>query len=232
MRIANGMEFVNDSRVIGKWRNIGKFIGIDGYMVKKLKKSDEFKDLYFLPNGEAYWIFEGWTKDFLLIHHGGNEPLLTYHYEIRDIDENQYLYLRLEQDTEVFVKESDEEYNIDTIGRHDDMLLPFVADDDVIGKWYSVGFVAQKDDFNSQNINTGLYLKMIEFFSDGRAMQEYMDKIWNDSWTKGFLLNAHRKTAAQYDIQVIDGREYLFLEWKMGNYIYGGKDPEYYVFSR
>lgn len=30
----------------------------------------------------------------------------------------------------------------------------------------------------------------------------------------------------------IGWKEYLFMEWKMGNYIYGGMEPEHYVFKR
>ena len=42
----------------------------------------------------------------------------------------------------------------------------------------------------------------------------------------------HRTTVAVYEIKAINGTEYLFMEWKMGNYIYGGKEPDFYVFVR
>lgn len=111
MKIANGMEFINDETAIGKWENIGWFGGTQSNSLEKLnKKSGEYEDLFFLPNGENYWIFEGWTK--------------------------------------------------------------------------------------------------------------------------GFVLNQHRTTAASYTISEINGSEFLFIEWKMGNYIYGGFNPSYYVFIR
>ena len=75
-----------------------------------------------------------------------------------------------------------------------------------------------------------MYLETIEFYPDGRAVQKYMDDEWQDKWTKGFLLNLHRTTAAAYELREIDGTEYLFLEWKMGNYIYGGMKHDIYVF--
>ena len=88
--LANGMEFVNDDSVIGKWNNIGWIEDSDDHSIDKLNtKSNDFEDLYFLPDGEPYWIFEGWTKGFLLIHYGGDEPILTYEYEMQDIDEKQ-----------------------------------------------------------------------------------------------------------------------------------------------
>ena len=94
MKIANGMQFVNDEAVIGKWNNIGWIentycTSLDGLN----EKSGEYDTIYFLPNGEPYWIFEGWTKGVLLIHYGGNEPILTYKYDIQVIDGKEYLFL-------------------------------------------------------------------------------------------------------------------------------------------
>ena len=51
-------------------------------------------------------------------------------------------------------------------------------------------------------------------------------------WTKGFVLRKWNSTACAYEIQIIDGVEYLFIEWKSGDYIYGGMEPDYYVFKR
>ena len=58
MQIANGMEFVDDEAVIGKWENIGWTACGDAFSVANLhEKSGDFSLLYFLPNGEPYWIF-------------------------------------------------------------------------------------------------------------------------------------------------------------------------------
>ena len=63
MKIANGMDFVNDERVIGKWENIGWISGSKSFAVTNLNdRSGDYNILYFLPDGEPYWIFEGWTK--------------------------------------------------------------------------------------------------------------------------------------------------------------------------
>ena len=231
--LANGMDFVNDEAVIGKWDNIGWIEDLKSYTIEKINaKSNEYENLYFLPNGEPYWIFEGWTKGFLLIHYGGDEPVLTYKYEIRDINGKSYLFLRLDNKTEIFVKVSSQHYNKETLGNHDNIDLPFVYDDNVIGIWNSVGFVDKIEDFSPDKKVEKLYLKSIEFNADGSAIQKYMDDEWQDKWTKGYLLNIHRTTAAAYEIHNIDGIEYLFLQWKMGNYIYGGIKPSFYVFAR
>ena len=233
MIITNGMEFVNDLAVIGKWKNIG---WIDNAYSTSLvglnEKSGEYDTLYFLPNGEGYWIFEGWTKGVLLIHYGGDEPILTYKYNIQRVDNKDYLFFRVEGKTEVFAKVNSKHYTKATLGRHDNIELPFVYDERIIGKWKSVAFVDAIENFSPDNECEGLYLKEVEFFSDGRLEQTTVDEVWHDKWTKGSVINLHRTTVAAYEIRVINGTDYLFLEWKMGNYIYGGKEPDFYVFVR
>lgn len=233
MNIANGMQFENDEAVIGRWKNIGWLDDPKSLSLENLNcKSGEYEDLYFLPNGEPYWIFEGWTKGFLLIHYGGDEPILTYRYDIRSIEGRVCLFFRLENKTEVFVKVSDKRYNKEALGNHDNIDMPFVCDDRVIGKWRSVGFVDKIENFSPDEHRDDLYLEAIEFYPDGKAIQKYMDCEWQDRWTDGLLLSLHRTTAAAYEIREINGTEYLFVEWKMGNYIYGGMKPDIYVLVR
>ena len=78
--IANGREFVDDPAVIGKWKSIGSLAPGEPLSQQTLDPSQNTafgitKELFFLPEGKPYWIFEGWTKGMVLVHHGGNEPL-------------------------------------------------------------------------------------------------------------------------------------------------------------
>lgn len=165
MKIANGMEFINDESVIGKWKNIGWIGNTYCTLLNDLNnESGEYDELYFLPNGEPYWIFEGWTKGFLLIHYGGDEPILTYRYDIQKIDNKKYLFLRLDNKTEIFVKVNCKHYTKATLGKHDNIDLPFIYDERVLGKWKSVGFVDTIENFSSDNESNGLYLKEMNFF--------------------------------------------------------------------
>ena len=64
-RIANGMEFVNDPAVIGKWKSVGSLEAGEEFSLEKLnasQKGELAEEIYFLPQGVSYWIFEGWTK--------------------------------------------------------------------------------------------------------------------------------------------------------------------------
>jgi bla regulator protein BlaR1 len=51
-------------------------------------------------------------------------------------------------------------------------------------------------------------------------------------WTKGFILNKNKKTASKYITKTIDGMEYLFREWKSGDYTIRHMKPQYYVLKR
>lgn len=51
-------------------------------------------------------------------------------------------------------------------------------------------------------------------------------------WAKGSVINLHRTTVSAYEIYITNGMEYLFVERKTGNYIYGGMKPNFYVFVR
>lgn len=233
MKIANGMEFVNDENVIGKWEMVGWIDNpAHNSLDNLIKESDGYNEIYFLPEGEPYWIFEGWTKGYLLIHYGGDEPINTYKYEISIIDGKEYLFFHIEDRTEVFVKKDNKIYDKETLGRHDNIDYPFVDDEKVRGKWNSIGYVENAEDFVPNSDGIEYYLKSLEFKNNGILIQKYMDEVWKEKWTKGLVICLHRTTASPYFIQTIDGVEYLFMEWRMGNYIYGGCEPTYYVFRR
>ena len=52
------------------------------------------------------------------------------------------------------------------------------------------------------------------------------------TWTNGLVLHAGNKTASKYEIKKIDGAEYMFFEWKSGDYTFGHMKPSYYVLQR
>lgn len=233
MKIANGMKFVNDETVIGKWEFVGQINNPNHHSLDNLSNDNSgYNEIYFLPNGESYWIFEGWTKGYLLIHYGGDEPICTYTYETSNINGKDYLFFHIEERTEVFIKKNSKIYNKSTLGRHDKIDYPFVDDETVKGKWQSVGYVEKMDEFIPNDEDIAYYLKSVEFKDNGVLIQETMDEIWEDRWTKGLAICLHRTTASPYFIKAIDDVEYLFMEWRMGNYIYGGYDPTFYVFKR
>lgn len=51
-------------------------------------------------------------------------------------------------------------------------------------------------------------------------------------WIDGFVLRKWNHTACAYEIKHISGTEYLFIEWKSGDYRWGGFDTDFYVLTR
>jgi bla regulator protein BlaR1 len=71
-----------------------------------------------------------------------------------------------------------------------------------------------------------LFLKKLVFLPGGK-----MDSSL-DTWTKGVVLNSRQKTASRYEIRSIGGKDYMFYEWKSGDYTVRHMKPQYYVLVR
>ncbi len=52
------------------------------------------------------------------------------------------------------------------------------------------------------------------------------------TWTNGLILHGGDNTAARYFFAEVNGEEYLFFEWKSGDYTLRAQDPKYYVLKR
>lgn len=88
-------------------------------------------------------------------------------------------------------------------------------------KHYQLNEIGQRDDIDSFSPNcicNELWLKQITFHANGIAHRVYNDEVWEDKWTKGFLLDCKKSTASAYILKTINKKQYLFIEWKMGNY--------------
>ena len=61
-----------------------------------------------------------------------------------------------------------------------------------------------------------------------KGVREFLDTY---NWTKGLELNKYNKTACAYEIVMHEGKEFLILEWKSGDYSFAGR-IQYYVLTR
>jgi len=119
----------------------------------------------------------------------------------------------------------------------DNVKVGFVDDAAVLGVWKSVDFVGEIDQFNpyEKGFTGELYWKSVEFQKGGFQVG-YFGTFKNtfNRWTKGLYLgtNPTEPTAARYEIRSIADKDFLFIEWKSGDYIVGANKPAFYVFSR
>ena len=134
-------------------------------------------------------------------------------------------------------------YSAKEIARKDDINKPFLTDKRVIGKWKSCGYLdasfGKDRTFHParlQRFEPFLFFKEILFSEGGHCSSLYGEKwIQGDDmqvWTKGYVVRKWNSTACAYEIRRAEGREYLIMEWKSGDYIWGGYETDYYVFLR
>lgn len=246
------LPFINDEQVIGRWLVLGE-CG-DGENYPTLLLGDGSRHLYFLPNGEFYWCF-GWTKGKLIYDDGVSRYVNDYRLEQRGddmymiVDFKSQDYPETGETTAIALRKLDSvHYTRDQIARKDDINKPFIPDERVIGKWKAMCYFdptdLAKEDFipyenppkGAWNYMIDFYFKEIEFSEGGHITAVYGDEVISGDdksvWTRGFWLRKWNSNACAYEIRSFGGKEYLIIEWKSGDYRFGGRESSYYVMVR
>lgn len=109
--------------------------------------------------------------------------------------------------------------------------VPFENDPLVIGRWKMIDCVPCKESFNPDCIKAtdlNKAVKELYFLPEG-------EKYWCFGWTRGYLLSKcgwpDKVNRDRYEIEIMAGKEYLFIEFKAYDYYCGGK-PEVWVLER
>ena len=227
--------FINDQEAIGKWKFIGSALSKEAFFAGDFVEDNDilFQEIVFMPNGEGYWVFDHWTKGEIYHFRG-----MVYSYVI----ENGKLFLSIvNKDGEfelvcVYEKVDSKEYTEDDIRIKDDTNLPFINDENVIGKWNVAGFISieNKDNFSTDLLKSGndYPLKGLTFNPNGELIEEFGSNLYKQGWTKGSILKLESEMNCSYEIKTVQGKDYLFFEWKSGDYQFGGKVFGCYVLER
>lgn len=207
--------FINDIEAVGKWRLVS---GEDAF----------FKFLYFLPEGKGYWIFDRWTKGKILLYTG---KVATYSIE-KDI-----LRLRMPDLTQelVFKKVDDRQYSEEQIALKDDVDFPFIKDENLVGFWKVIGLIDknQAEQFDPGKLEAKDYfIKKLFLSPDGEAVWVRKQGIYNCQWTKGLILDQNNHVASEIKLKNKDGKTYMIVDWKSGDYIYSGVVKVCYIFEK
>ena len=233
--------FINDEKAIGKWKLLGVSNTHEEAINKKYIK-DYFKidELYLLPNGEEYWVIK-WTKGFIYI----KDTECPYeikekkmYIEIKDPKDNSFYKVA------TYEKIDNKKYTIEEIRIKDNTNIPFIEDKNLIGFWKSIDFVKEKASFNPQKnyirqyTEEKLFLDKIIVTNDNDCIATF-NRLNNENtsknikYTKGYIFNLCCKfTSSQYEIIQKNNKEYLIIEWKSGDYIYGKMINGYYVLEK
>ena len=234
------LPFENDEQAIGRWQVLGE--RENGSNCSNIGGTK--KEVYFLPNGERYWCY-GWTKGKFIFKNGSQAFANDYRIEQRGddlymiINFKSYDYLKDGKTTPIALRKLDSNrYTKEDIRRKDDINKPFVNDKRVLGRWKSVDAVRRIDDFEPDNIRSGggLFFEKIEFCGNGSCKIVCGGRATCDDavnvWTRGYFINKPMSTASAYTLKELAEKEYLFIEWKSGDYTFGGMNPGFYVFER
>lgn len=240
------IPFENDDSIVGKWETIGEFaVKEDFFSGNFTTDKTEPRNIYFLPGGEKYWCY-GWSKNKLLINTGTDSSVNHFTTDFHNgerymfVDLKSYNYIHGGKTTVLVLRQVNNiVYSAEEIARKDNIKMPFVNDESVLGKWKAVAFCENEDEFDPLNLsNNEFYFSEIEFKHDGEVISRYnygKETIGSrdmQEWTKGFVLRKWNETACAYKIKKICGKEYLIIQWKSGNYRWGGFDTDYYIFER
>lgn len=242
------LPFEDDPEVTGRWELLDIVRSKEQFCLNKRKYTGftYLKELYFLPEGSSYWCF-GWTKGYLKKYTG--DPSVTFNrYTIENINGEKYMFIEMKDGDYLFYngilqiyvyKQTDrKKYSINDIRIYDNLDYTFEDDRKLIGKWKIAGYVRNMEEFNPYEKNDRIdtyWYQTFEFKDNGIAFLEYNrgDSIWPViSWTRGLILNKDRVTASAYELKIMDGYDYLFVECKNGDYLYGKFLPGYFVFRR
>lgn len=242
------IPFENDEKIIGKWKIIGEYgsrTEFDlGEKFQEEAVGNKNREIFFLPKGERYWCYS-WTKGKLLIDDGVSSSVNDYTVEEQSdglymfVKLKSYDYLQNGRTTLLALRQCDHcHYAASDLARQDDISIPFKDDQNILGKWSCIAFVQNKEEFSPENIDSCFkpYFQEIEFLPNGECTSVYGNEIISgrdiQEWTKGFVLRKWNHTACAYETKEIGDAEYLFIEWKSGDYRWGGFDTDFYVFVR
>ncbi|MGL4738603.1 MAG: MerR family transcriptional regulator [Cellulosilyticaceae bacterium] len=241
------IPFEEDQEVVGYWDVVDCVPTKTHFNPNKVKYSGEkvFKEFYFLPKGERYWCFS-WTKGYLMYQ--SSEGTTCNRYEICKINDEIYMYLEMKggeyiyqggQPEYLILKQiNNKEYKVSELAVKDEIDYKFIVDEEILGKWVSVDFLENKTEFvpNQKKFLGVLWCEWLLFEVDGTFRGKYNGReIYFPErfvWTKGCKIDLKESIAEDYHIERLNNQDYLFVMCKNGDYIYGGRQPWYWVFTR
>lgn len=116
-----------------------------------------------------------------------------------------------------------------------------IQDNSVKGRWRTVDIVDNIESFNQNEKHYfgEFYIKDIELKDDGEIFfngKKEKYSIWGDGIVFFGLFKdselGDKRTAGEYNIKLLNGQQYMFFEYKNGDYMRGSATPQIYVLVR
>lgn len=230
-RLEDMKKFINDEKAIGKWKLLGVYNTKEDYPNKPIEHELGIKEMYLMPEGKRYWVIS-WTKDIIYIN--GREN----HYEIEDNLMYVHLTAPFENDNSlvaVYSKIDNKVYEIEDFIIKDNIDISLEEDKRVIGFWQTVDIMENPNSFDPNNKcwQGDFYLNNISFKPNNELIVEYQDIIKKTKYTKDYIINlCIDNTLSKYNYLTLDNNDYIIIEWKSGDYVYGNMISCYYVLKK
>ncbi|MBQ8397361.1 MAG: MerR family transcriptional regulator [Clostridia bacterium] len=250
-RPVEGMaRFENDPDVIGRWEMIDIVPTAEQFRYGHPKCGHRawLDELCFLPDGGGYWAVEGWTRgEIYTCASSAAGTFWRNPYTVREVDGHTLLFLEMQDFRDggaepygmpviwVYEKRDSVARTADGLRRRDNIDLPYLPDEAVLGAWRVHDFVISLDQFDPDKpfwAKDDLFFTNLVFLEGGKTRYTTKNGVSEPRWTKGTILIEHEEVAEAYELRTIGGREYLFVEWKTGDYTYGGGRVYWYIFVR
>lgn len=237
------IPFVDDSEACGTWAFSDIVPTREHFVYGKPKCSHSvwLRKLYFIDGGQPYWVIPKWTKGKIYTFADDRANLIEHPYTIETVQGRKLMFINVQMHkndaAELWVYEQIDSRHIaskEEIQICDNTDYPFVIDKKVLGVWKAFDFITDRNAFDpTKKAWKGgkLFLRSVEFLPDGRLITVTGNGESICSWTKGLELNKYLKTACAYEIVEHEGKEFLILEWKSGDYSFAGR-IHYYILTR
>ena len=244
------LPFENDVQVVGKWQLCGKLLDEnDLTSLEDVNIDTADKEIIFMPGGAFAWKYF-WTKGTL--YRISSKYTFAIPNSYKTVEQNGIRYMIIQFMSDDCIDNGEDTLmllyrQIDNVAytehqirpRVDKTDMPFVDDESVHGEWEVVDYVPTISDFNPDvrfSDKEDIYAINIKFLSRGICTKTIRtisgSATYMLRYTKGFVLNDKEMTAEEYQIKSINGKEFLFVQHKSGDYFCGGRTPHWYVFER
>lgn len=238
-------EFKDDPKAIGRWILCGQLSCEADLETVSPSCTPTFETIFFLPGGGIYWNF-CWTKGVFYRHSSKYNVLLPNEYKIFEKNGETYMTLRWISDeclsdsadsVPLLYKQADNNRYTDEDTRIgvDDVSMPLIPDDEVVGKWdacdiaYDVNnYTLPEKPLDPQNY----WIRELRIYDRGLCYKVFGTSKIQLFYTKGAIIDKSERVAEHYFIRRINGDDYLFLEHKSGDYKYKKEILVHYVFKR
>jgi len=245
------MPFEDDPCVIGKWTYCGILEKAGAFESEQnlIKEPGAIpQNLFFIPGGCNIWMYF-WSRGYvyyLLPEFNAIVPNAYRVFRVGDIT-----YMEIDWMVNIFLGESHEcvvriyrqedtraYTERETHVVHDNLDVPYVADDRVLGEWETVDIVRDPTKFDSKKTywQGDFWIVDMQFFPRGDCKQtrRHSGGLYHNGlkYSAGVILDRGPQFAQHYEIITQNGEQYLIMEHKSGDYSHTGKVLCYYVFKK